>query len=190
MKKNIFIISGPSGSGQDSAIEGLREHFEIERVITSTTRAMRQNEKQGDPYYFISKEEFRDKIKNNAFFEYACEYNNNYYGVTRTEINRAMNSGKIAIWRIEYKGVITAKKHFPDITAILINAPLEILEERIRKRDNASDEFIAERMAYTREFLQHKDLYDYEVTNEQGKLADTIQKIANIINKIQNNENN
>lgn len=191
MKNNIYIISGPSGSGQDSVVEGLKKYFLIERVVTTTTRAPRFDESQGHPYYFISTEEFKNKIKENVFIEYAQEYNNNFYGVTNTELKRVINSERIGIWRIEYKGVITAKKLYPEIIAILLTAPLEILEDRIRKRDNPDEKILAERMAYTREWLQnHRDIYDYEVVNEQGKLAETIEKIANIIIKHKNSENN
>ncbi len=186
-KNNLFIISGPSGSGQDSVIEGLKKYFNIERVVTTTTREMRTGEKQGSPYYFISKKEFEKGIKNNLFFEYAQEYNDNFYGVTHKEIQRVQNSNKIGIWKIEYKGVITAKKLIPNIIAILINAPLDILEQRIKTRNpEYSKEFITERLEYTKEFLKHKDIYDFGVINEQGKLANTIKKVANIIEKHSN----
>jgi len=90
---------------------------------------------------------------------------------------------KIGIWKIEYKGVMTAKKLFPNIIAIFINAPLDILESRIRRRDNVTDEFVEERLAYTKEWLKHRDIYDYEVTNEEGKLDQTVKEVADIINK-------
>lgn len=182
MKNNLFILSGPSGAGQDSIIEGLRKHLEIERVITTTTRAMRPGESQGQPYYFISTQEFQQKIEAGEFIEYAQEYNDNFYGVTKTELERVSDSGKIGIWKIEYKGVMTAKKMFPEIKAILATAPLDILEKRIRARDvGASEEYIQERMDYTREWLKHKDIYDFEVINEEGKLDEAIAKTAKII---------
>ena len=185
MKNKLFILSGPSGAGEDSIIEGLKKYFEIERVITTTTRAMRTGDSQGNPYYFISKEEFEQKIASGDFVEYAQEYNDNYYGVTRTELSRVQNSGKIGIWKIEYKGVITAKKMFPEIIAILINvSDLEILAQRIRKRDNADEKYIQERMTYTKEWLQHKDIYDFEVINEEGKLDEAIAKTAQIIQNV------
>lgn len=178
---NIFIISGPSGAGEDSIIKGLETFLLIEIVITTTTREMRQGESQKKPYCFISKEEFLKGIKENKFFEYAKEYNNNYYGVTNNEIKRVAKSKKIVIWKIEYKGVISAKKKFKDITAILINAPLEILEKRIKKRHSVTDEYIKSRMIYTKEWLKYKNIYDYEVINEEGKLDKAINKVLKII---------
>ncbi len=183
MKNNLFIISGPSGAGEDSIINGLEKKLSIEKVTTTTTRKMRKGESEGCPYYFISKNDFKKGIEENKFFEYAQEYNNNYYGVTHDEIKRVKNSGKIGIWKIEYKGVITAKKLIKDITAIFINSPLPILEQRIRSRDGVTEEYIKERTKYTKEWLKHKNIYDYEVINEQGKLDEAIKKIVDIIKK-------
>jgi len=182
---NIFIISGPSGVGEDSVIEGLRKHFTIERVITSTTRAPRSGESQGNPYYFISKEEFESKIAQDELAEYAQEYNDNFYGVTRDELKRVEKSGNIGIWKIEYKGVITAKKKFPEIKSIYIAAPsLEILRKRILKRDpSVGEEYLNERMEYTKEWMKNEDIYDYKVVNEEGALQDTIEKVSNIISE-------
>lgn len=185
--KNIFIISGPSGAGEDSVIKGLKKILPIEKIITTTSREIRNGESQGDPYYFVSREEFMDKIEKGDFFEWAEEYNGNYYGVTHGEIERVKNSGKIGIWKIEYKGVMTAKTLMPGIIAILINAPLDILEKRIRGRNpEYSDEFIKERLDYTKEWLKHKNIYDYEVINEQGKLDQTVLKVAEIIKEHSN----
>ncbi|MDD4271222.1 MAG: guanylate kinase [Patescibacteria group bacterium] len=183
MKSNIFIISGPSGAGEDSIIDGLKKTMPIERIVTTTTRKMRPREKSGREYYFISHDEFNKLIKEKKLFEYAKEYNDNYYGVTYDEIGRVKNSGKIGIWKIEYKGVITAKKIIPGIIAIFINAPLEILEKRIRGRGNVTEEFIKNRLEYTKEWLKHLDIYDYLVENEEGRLNQTISRVSEIIKK-------
>lgn len=183
-KNNIFIISGPSGAGEDSIIEGLRKYFEIERVITTSTRSMRPKESQGDPYYFISCEEFIKRRENSEFIEWAEQYNGNLYGVTKEEIERVKNLGKVGIWKIDWKGVITAKKTYPEIPSIFITvSDLKILEDRIHRRGGISEDYIKERMEYTREWMKHKDIYDYEVYNEEGKLDEAIQKTAEIIQK-------
>lgn len=179
--KNVFIISGPSGVGEDSVIEGLRDHFPIERVITTRTRAMRPGESQGNPYYFISENEFKEKLAAHEFIEYAEQYNGQLSGVTKSEIDRVSHSGKVGIWKIEYKGVMTAKHLFPGIIAIMLTAPIDVLEDRIRRRDNPDEKLLAERMAYTREWLKHLDIYDYQVENKEGKLAETIEQVAHII---------
>lgn len=180
---NIFIISGPSGAGEDSVIDGLEKILPIERVITTTTRPKRPEEASGKPYYFISRNNFIKLIKEKKLLEYAEEYNNNYYGVTHDEIDRVKTSGRIGLWKIEYKGVITAKKLMPEITAIFIGAPLKVLEKRIRKRDNVTEKLIQERLRYTKEWLKHLDIYDYIIENEEGKLSRTIKQAAEIINE-------
>lgn len=182
-KSNIFIISGPSGSGQDSIIEGLRQYFDLERIITTTTRAPRAGESEGKPYYFLTKKEFEKKIANDELAEWAQEYNDNFYGVANEELERVFRCGKIGIWRIEYKGVIAAKKKYPEIKSIFIAPPsLEILRERIMRRDkNIDPKFLEERMEYTKEFLKHENIYDYKVVNEENKLDEAVKKVAEII---------
>ena len=180
----LIIISGPSGAGEDSIIDGLEKDLPIERVVTTSTREMRPRESQGDPYYFITREDFKEGIADGRFFEYAEEYNGNFYGVTFEEIDRVKNSGKIGIWKIEYKGVITVKKLMPKIKAIFINVPLEVLERRIRRRDNVSEDYIKERMEYTKEWLKHKDIYDYVLENDDEKLDESIEKAKEMVMQI------
>lgn len=181
---NVVIISGPSGAGEDSVIDGLSKYATVNRIITTTTRAMRPGESEGNPYYFVSKEEFEAKIANNEMVEWAKEYNDNLYGVTLAELERVSSLPGIAPWKIEYKGVMTAKKLFPDITSIFLMAEsLDILADRIRSRSNVTEEYIAERMAYTEEWLKHEDIYDYKVINRQGKLDEAVREIVEILQK-------
>jgi guanylate kinase len=183
MKNNLFIISGPSGAGEDSVIEGLKKFFPIERVVTTTTRKKRSDIFSEDPYYFISKEEFKKGIENNKFFEYAQEYNDQFYGVTKKEIERVISCSKIGIWKIEYKGVITIKKIMPEIISIFIMTPTtEDIEQRLLKRGEDKD-YIKQRMTYTKEWLKHKNIYDYEVINYDGRLDETVENVKKIILK-------
>lgn len=185
MAKNIFIISGPAGAGKSGIEKRLSEIFGAKKIITTSTRAMRPGESEGFPYYFVSKEEFQKKINTGEFIEWAHEQNDNYYGSTKTEIKRAFKSSGIFLWEIEYQGVINAKKLYPNIIAIMINAPLESLERRIRERDGAraTPEYLANRMAYTKEWLKHKEIYDYEVVNFDGQQQEAVAKTAEIIKK-------
>jgi len=188
MQAKLIIISGPSGAGEDSIINGLEKIFSIERVVTTTTRDMRPGEAVGQPYYFVTRAEFELGIKEKKFFEFTKHYNDNYYGVTLEEIERVRRSDKVGIWKIDYKGVIQAKELMPDIVAIFVNAPTDILEKRIRGRSGVTDEYVAERMAYTNEWLKHLDIYDYMVENEEGKLAETIAEVSGIIKRLTKNE--
>lgn len=180
-KNNIVIISGPSGAGEDSVIQGLEKLFPTERVITTTTRPMRVGESEGKPYHFISKEIFQKKIAAGEFFEYAEEDNHQLYGVTLEEIHRAQNVPKMVLWKMDYKGVITIKKLLPEVLCILVTAPLEVLEQRIRQRDVVTEEFVRDRMEYAKGWFKNRMIFDYEVENIQGKLDETVAQVANYI---------
>jgi guanylate kinase len=181
---HIVIISGPSGAGEDSVIDGLQKYTRVNRIITTTTRAMRPGEREGEPYYFISKEEFEKKIAQNEMIEWAKQYNGNLYGVTRSELERVNALPGIGTWKIEYQGVLSAKKLFPEIKSIFLMADsLEVLAERIRARSHVTEEYIQERMEYTKEWLKHEDIYDYKVINKQGKLDEAVKEIMEILKK-------
>lgn len=184
MKQNIFIISGPSGAGEDSVIDALGKLLPIEKVINTTTRNMRPGESNGDPYYFITESEFQHGVQQDAFIEFAQQYNGNWYGVTRSELERVKKTEKIGIWKMEYKGVISVKKRFPNIMAIFLMAEnLDTLELRIKNRDNLGADYVRERMDYTREWLKHKGIYDFTVINRQGRLHDAVNEIVQIIER-------
>lgn len=181
---NIVIISGPSGAGEDSIIEGLHKYTKVNRVITTSTREKREGESDGSPYYFIAKDEFERHIANGEMIEWAKQYNGNLYGVTKAELERVNALPGIGTWKIEYQGVMTAKQKFPEIKSILIMADsLDVLAERIRRRDNVSEEFIAERMEYTKEWLKHEHIYDYKVINRQNHLDDAVKEVVEILKK-------
>jgi guanylate kinase len=180
MYSNIFVIYGPSGSGQDSVIEGVQKQIPLERVVTTVTRPMRPTEAQGHPYYFITKEAFEEKIDNDELLEYVKKYEGDYYGVTKDEVERVAQSGKIGIWKVDFAGAIDLKQRFPELTVICINAPLSAIERRIRKRDNPTEKYLQARLQHIREWLP-KSIYDFKVENEDGKLEETIKKVCSII---------
>lgn len=180
--KNVFIISGAAGSGKDSIIERLSEKLPLTRVITTTSRSMRPLESEGNPYYFVTREEFETKIKQGEFIEHSVNENGGLYGITQAELKKVTGTGGIAIIRVDWKGVVSIKELFPEIPAIYIAAPIEILEARLRKRDQGkSEEYFQERMDYTREWLKHLDIYDYRVENEEGKLEASVEAVRSII---------
>lgn len=179
----FVIISGPSGAGEDTVINKLIKTMPLERVITTVTRKKRPGEKDGSPYYFISKKKFEEKIKNKEFFEYTIHYNGNYYGITKQEIKRISKGNKIGVLKIDYQGIKKINKKIPLIISILIKSPLEILEKRIRRRSEVTDKYIKDRMEYTKKWLDHIDIYNYIVENEEGKINKTIEKVSKIIYK-------
>lgn len=182
-KKNIFIISGPSGAGKDAVISGLKKILPSRQLITTTSRPKRPGERQGKPYYFMAKNEFKKRIRQKEFFEYDKHYDN-YYGLTHKEIDKTRKGKKIYFWQAEYKGVITAKKQRPDIIAIFINSPFEILKKRIlARKGKLNKKIFSQRIKDIKEWLKRLDLYDYIVKNEEGRLNQTIAQIVKIIKK-------
>lgn len=180
--QNIFIISGPAGSGKDSVIEKLEQLLPVERIITTTTRAPRPGEHEGSPYYFLPLPDFKKKIVTGDFIEYSVNENGAYYGVSKKEFERIQKKEAITLWRVDWKGVVNIKQLYPEIPAILIIAPIDMLEKRLRVRDQGKDEtYFQERMDYTREWLKHLDIYDYQVENKEGQLDETVAGVRRII---------
>lgn len=186
MQHKLIIISGPSGAGEDSVIQELEKRLPIVRVVTTTTREMRPGERDGAPYYFISKDAFEQGLREDRFFEHALQDRGNYYGVTHSEIARVRACEGVGIWKVDYKGVLNAKILLPpsETVAIFVSAPLDVIEERLRRRENGDDDaFIAERLAYAQGWFDHRHIFDYEVENKQGRLDQTVDKIEAIIRK-------
>ncbi|MBN1779404.1 MAG: guanylate kinase [Candidatus Buchananbacteria bacterium] len=177
----LFIISGPSGAGEDSVIEALQKEIEFNRVVTTVTREIRPGEKEGKPYHFISVEKFKKMIENDEFVEWAIVYDN-YRGCTKKEITRLEKLNKPILWKVDWQGVKTIKKHFPNAIAIFISpSSYHVLEERLIKRGRESLTEINKRKQFTKEWLKHKDVYDHVVINYQGKFEETVKKATKII---------
>jgi len=185
MASKIFIITGTSGAGKDSVIEGLKKiGFAFEWVKTTVSRPMRKGESEGSPYYFVTPAEFQKKIENDELIEYAKVYGN-YYGAEKKEIERCLSAEKPILWKVDIQGVPVIKKNYSDSICIFISAPnFEIIEKRIRGRGKDNEEIIQKRLGTARhemEDAKNNPLYDFIVVNEQGKLEETVKKIADII---------
>lgn len=179
---NLVMISGPSGSGKDSVIEGLvKRGLPIERIVTTVSRDMREGEQESKPYYFVSPEKFDQLIKENKMAEWAVIFGKKC-GTTKKELARVKKQkGKIGIWKTDWQGVVSAKKLIPDILVIFILPPdVETLADRLAKRGRETREQIAKRLSQ-KEWEQYSNLYDYEIINEEDKLEQTIDKVINIL---------
>ncbi|OGY51085.1 MAG: guanylate kinase [Candidatus Buchananbacteria bacterium RIFCSPHIGHO2_02_FULL_56_16] len=179
----IFIISGPSGTGGDSVIEGLEKTGRFSRVITTVTRPRRPVEREGKPYYFVTVPQFKRLIADDVFIEWAIVYGD-YRGCTKAEIKRLLAGRKPIIWKVDWQGVQTIKRLLPRTIAIFIAPPsFSVLEERLKQRGQDSPQTIKERKKFSQEWLTHTDLYDYTAVNEQGHLDQTIAQVEAIIAK-------
>jgi len=177
----VFIISGPSGAGEDSVIEGLKKIINFNRVITTVTRKKRTGESEKHPYYFITVDKFKKLIKEQALLEWAIVYGD-YRGCTKQEISRLLKLKRPILWKVDWQGVKTIKKALPEAVSIFVApASYQSLEKRLIARGTDSVATIKERKAETIEWLKHKSVYDYVIINADGKLKQTIQKVAKII---------
>lgn len=182
LKKTIFfIISGPSGAGEDSVILGLGKRIKFERVITTVTRKKRSGEREGKPYYFITVPKFKKMIKDGAFWEWAKVYGD-YRGATHKELDRLKKKKVLVLWKVDYQGAETIKRKMPEVLSIGISPPsLAILEKRLVKRGQDSLEEIKKRMPFTKRWLKRRRGYDFIVVNKENKLEETIDRVFNIL---------
>lgn len=182
LKSNFFVITGPSGVGKDSVIEGLKKKMpELISVITTSTRPMREGEKEGYPYYFISREAFETKIAANEFLEWANVYGN-YYGSEMKEVERMRQLNGPAVFKIDIQGARALKKNMPEIYVIFI-APQDhaTLARWIRGRGKDAPEAMERRLNTAKHELADLSEWDAVVINEDGKLGEAVQNIFDII---------
>jgi len=184
INNKIFIISGPSGVGEDVIIDGLKKKIKFSQLITTVTRKMRTGERQGKPYHFVTVKKFKLMIKNKEFIEWAIVYGD-YRGCPKKEIKRLLKLNKPILWKIDWQGVKTAKKVFSNQVVAIFIVPdtYQILEKRLIKRGWDSVQTIKNRKKFTLEWFKHKNIYDYIIINHQGKLRQAINETAAIIRK-------
>jgi guanylate kinase len=187
MKKGkIFFISGPSGVGKGTLINALREnHTEFEFPPSCTTRDPRPGEINGKTYFFITKDEFEQKIKNSEFLEYACVHGKNFYGTLKAPLLDPIKNGKIVIREFDVQGFEQARERLPKETFVSIFLkPAESvaqLVERIKERAPISDEDLQERIISMENELKKSEIYDYIIISEEGKIEKLITDTEKII---------
>lgn len=179
-KGQLFIVSGPSGSGKDTVLSKLfQRHPELRLSISSITRAMRQGEKEGEKYHFISKEEFLDGLEKDLFLEHN-EYMGNFYGTPKEPVERCIENGEDMILEIDVNGAAAVKKLMPQAVSVFIMPPsFAELSRRLSGRGTESAEAVKGRLdASLREITQAVN-YDYIVVNDD--LDEAVNELSSII---------
>ena len=181
-KGTLVVISGSSGSGKDSVIEGLiKKGLKFTWIITTTTRDKRKGESEGKPYYFTNTEKFEKMIENNELVEWAKVYGN-YYGSTFREFEEEQKNNKIVILKPDPFGAVIIKEKFPKSLTIFIGSPsIDILRSRLKKRGTESKEVIEKRLEKAEEEVELSKKFDKIVLNEEDKLNKTVEKVMKII---------
>lgn len=175
----LIIISGFSGAGKGTLVKRLVEKYDSYALsISATTREPRPGEVDGREYFFLSKEAFENKIKENGLIEYAC-YCDNYYGTPREYVERQLEDGRDVILEIEIQGAYKVKKQYPDALTLFVMTPdAGELRYRLESRGTESEAVIEKRMQRAaKEALGIKE-YEYIVVNDKlEKCVDEVHRI-------------
>ncbi len=170
---NLFILAAPSGAGKSSLITALLKDqpADMQVSVSTTTRAMRPGEVDGQHYHFVGVDQFKALIEQQAFFEYA-EVFGNYYGTSKITIEQTLAQGIDVFLDIDWQGARQVKAQIPDAVGIYILPPSRAeLEQRLRSRGQDSDEVIAARMAQAISEMSHFNEFDYVIVNAEFDTA-------------------
>lgn len=172
----MIIFSAPSGAGKTTIVKHLLSKFpQFEFSISATSRKMREGEQHGKDYFFLSAEEFRQRISNSEFVEWEEVYTDNFYGTLKAELDRIWAKGNVVIFDVDVKGGVNLKKMFPDNSLSLFVMPpsVEELRNRLVGRGTDSTEAIERRVAKAEEELSFSDKFDVVVVNDNLEEAKT-----------------
>jgi guanylate kinase len=185
---NIIIFSAPSGSGKTTIINNLLKIFpKLEFSVSATNRSPRDNESNGVNYYFLSPEEFKDKITNEEFLEWEEVYGGTMYGTLQSEVERICRSGRVALFDLDVKGALNVKKKFKHAFLIFVIPPsLNDLKDRLEKRSTETPETLEKRLNKAKEEIMHVTKFDYILLNDD--IDEAILEIQDVINNFLENK--
>ena len=180
-KGKLLVLSGPSGVGKGTVVQRLLELDDnLALSVSATTREIRPGEVDGVHYFYISREEFEQKIKNDQMLEFT-RYNGNYYGTIQNHVEEFLKNGKTVILEIEVDGARQIKKKIPEAVTVFLTAPSEAeVERRLRKRNTEDEETIQKRLKIAIDEMKKADSYDFVVCNDDVENA--ANRILDILN--------
>jgi guanylate kinase len=178
----LFVVSGPSGAGKDTLLEALRARRpDLRYSVSATTRGPRPEERDGEHYFFLSREEFERRRAADGLLEWR-EYNGNLYGTPRDYIEQTLAKGDDLIVKPEVNGALAVKRAYPQAVLIfLVPDGFANLRSRLVARGTDSGEEIENRIAIAREELKFAENFDYLVVNEQGRMDAALDSVAAIL---------
>ena len=178
----LIVISGPSGIGKDTVVDGLkRRDLPFHFVITATSRPPRDYEVHGVDYFFYSQEEFERMIEAGELLEHAWVYSA-YKGVPKSQVREALASGEDVVMRLDVQGAATVRELCPDAVLIFLTANTkEEWLQRLKDRRSETQEELQLRITTAQAEYQTLDIFDYIVINPQDRLDDTLDVIESII---------
>jgi guanylate kinase len=180
MKTKTIIVSAPSGAGKSSFVERLcREDCRVRDIITYTTRPPRRGESPGNPYYFVTQEQFKKLVAENFFVEWA-KVHTHFYGTPWDQIKEAWAQGARVIMDLDIQGAQTFREKLNEgLKTIFILPPsIEELKNRIIKRDGKEPEDLAIRLANAQKEMEKAYLFDVQIINDEFEQSyDKFKKI-------------
>jgi guanylate kinase len=185
----LLVISGPSGVGKGTIVKHLQDRYKEENKklylsISCTTRNPREGEVDGVNYYFITEEEFKEKIKSNDFLEYNQYGTGKYYGTPKSTVLKYLNEGYDVILEIDINGYKQIKANYPDSVGVFIMPPSpKELYNRLKERNTETEDVIKVRLETAKKEIRGRKIYDYIVVNENGKRKEARDEIYNIMTR-------
>jgi len=178
----LVVLSGPSGVGKDSVIQGLKESgYPFHFVVTATTRPRRLSEVDGNDYHFVSVGDFAEMIENNELIEYAVVYGD-YKGIPKKHVREALASGQDVIMRIDVQGAATIRSLVPNAVTIFLTAESEEeLVRRLQRRKTEPPDQLKMRIVTARRELRRFTEFDYVVINREEQLDGAVDQVLSII---------
>ncbi len=183
-KGHIFVISGPSGAGKDTIIEGAQRQLKLHQVITATTRPKRDTEIAGVHYLFMTNQQFLDLRASGGMLESAQVYEY-WYGIPYASVQKAIDNGLDTLIKVDTQGAKTLKQILPQSTFIFIRPErVEDLRNRLSRRNSETDEQLHIRIQKAEAELQEQVWFDYVVVNANGRQEATIALVIQLIQQI------
>lgn len=182
MQGKLIIFSAPSGAGKTTIVQYLLKVFpDLEFSVSACSRAKRNGETHGVDYYFLSVEDFKNKIENNEFLEWEEVYKDNFYGTLKSEVDRIWKKGKHIIFDMDVHGGLNLKKQFGDAALAVFVMPPSIshLEERLKLRETETPESIARRIGKAEHELKTHNEFDKVILN--ANLEDAFSEAVKVV---------
>lgn len=181
----LFLIVGPSGSGKGTVIERLKGRYPgFAYPVSYTTREMRDGEKEGGSYHYVSKEEFERMIKEGEFLEYAVVHSDNYYGTSKKDIMEPLKGGAVVVREVDIQGFNSIRNLVPkeNLVSIFMKvSDLQDLKGRILRRGKISDEELEKRLDSAKKEIAQSGECNYQVENKWGEIGDCVYNVEKII---------
>jgi len=188
----LVIVTAPSGSGKTTIVHHLLKRFpELDFSVSACTRPPRQHEVNGRDYYFLTPEDFQEKIRQGAFAEYEMVYEGKYYGTLISELERIWNNHQIPLVDIDVRGALHLLEKYPESLSLFIQPPsLEVLRERLLKRGSETSISLEERLSKAADELSYAPKFHHIIYNDtlEHALAQAEAAVAPFISRTLNKE--